>query len=362
MISSLKNFIENAITGLDAIKRAPIVNKITKLKCLRIQDISQLKDNKSWGYTSADINNVKNFLIKKDDLFIARTGNTIGCNFFAMKNFDSVFNNGLIRIRVNCHMNPQYLSYVFQTKKFRIFVKNIGRGSSTQPNIKIKDLLNYKFNVHKLEEQQHIVNTIGSIDDLIENLKNQNKRLIKIGLSKINNLNENKTKNLLEIVNFVRGKEIGSLNYKHSKKDNMINYLRVADLLSLGNTYVNKDKKLNIAQFNDILCAFDGTPGRNNIGLLGAYCSGIYNLKCKEIDKGLVYFEINSDLNQKIIRMFSRGTTILHASKAINFLQYVEVSLEEKQSLNILFKKIVQNKKKIECLKFAKHNLLNKFF
>ncbi|MGC7155480.1 restriction endonuclease subunit S [Metamycoplasma hominis] len=259
----------------------------------------------------------------------------------------------------NPNVNTKYLYYnILKNKDYFSLVAT----GSTVPSLRLSNFQNFELTIHDLPTQQHIVNTIGSIDDLIENLKNQNKRLIKIGLSKINNLNENKTKNLLEIVNFVRGKEIGSLNYKHSKKDNMINYLRVADLLSLGNTYVNKDKKLNIAQFDDILCAFDGTPGRNNIGLLGAYCSGIYNLKCKEIDKGLVYFEINSDLNQKIIRMFSRGTTILHASKAINFLQYVEVSLEEKQSLNILFKKIVQNKKKIECLKFAKHNLLNKFF
>lgn len=95
---------------------------------------------------------------------------------------------------------------------------------------------------------------------------------------------------------------------------------RVGDLQSLDNTFITPDDIDKIAEFDDILVAFDGPPGRNNIGLIGAYSSGIYNLKCSEENKGLVYFEINSKINRKIIDDHSQGTTILHASKSINYL------------------------------------------
>ena len=186
--------------------------------------------------------------------------------------------------------------------------------------------------------------------------------LFNIGLIKINNLNNKSTTNLSEIVTFTKGREIGSSNYSDNKSFDMINYLRVGDLLSLGSTYIKKDSKLSISKFDDILCAFDGAPGRNNIGLIGAYSSGIYNLKCDDINKGLVYYEINSDLNQKIINDYSQGTTILHASKSIQYLQYANIEHEDKLYLNSLFNLILQNKKKIEYLSKIKSSLLNKYF
>ena len=170
------------------------------------------------------------------------------------------------------------------------------------------------------------------------------------------------TKNLSEIVKFSKGYEVGSSNYSDVKKNDMINYLRVSDLNTISSTYVKMSDKLVVSRFDDILCAFDGAPGRNNIGLVGVYSSSIYNFKCNEINKGLVYFEINSDLNQKIIADHSQGTTILHASKSIQYLQYADAELEDKIYLNSLFKLLLQNKKKIEFLKNIKSNLLNKYF
>ena len=41
-------------TGLDAIKRAPIVDYPTPIRCLRIQDVSQSKAFEDWGYTEVE--------------------------------------------------------------------------------------------------------------------------------------------------------------------------------------------------------------------------------------------------------------------------------------------------------------------
>lgn len=156
----LKDFISSAVTGLDAIQRAPIVDYKTNLRCLRIGDISQGNSFEKWGFTSANKEEVRNFQIQKNDNFIARTGSTIGCSFYAKDDYNSVFNNGIIRLRTNNKMLPQYLSFLLVTSKFRTYVNNVGMASATQPNIKINDMLDYDLNVPEIDCQQHIVNTL----------------------------------------------------------------------------------------------------------------------------------------------------------------------------------------------------------
>jgi len=184
-----------------------------------------------------------------------------------------------------------------------------------------------------------------------------------LGISKMDSFNDKYNLNLLSnIVEFEKGFEVGSLKYIEIESLELIHYLRVGDLQTLGNTFIKPNDGDKIARFDDILVAFDGAPGRNNIGLAGAYSSGIYNLKCSEENKGLVFFEINSNINKKIIDDHSQGTTILHASKSINYLVYANVTNNEKQLLNSYFNLILQNKKKINSLKHIKANLLNKYF
>ncbi|WP_282147874.1 restriction endonuclease subunit S [Algibacter lectus] len=52
--ATLKDIIESANTGLDAIKRAPIVEEKTGIKCFRIQDASQKKKYDDWGNTKVE--------------------------------------------------------------------------------------------------------------------------------------------------------------------------------------------------------------------------------------------------------------------------------------------------------------------
>lgn len=119
-IYKLGDVVISANTGLDAIKRAPIVDEDTGIKCLRIQDVSQVKEFKNWGSTKVNPENFKKFSLKEGEIIIARTGNTIGVNMFISKDVDSVFNNGLIRIRVDRKIcDPKYVYYNFRTYIFR---------------------------------------------------------------------------------------------------------------------------------------------------------------------------------------------------------------------------------------------------
>lgn len=168
----LKDVIESANTGLDAIQRAPIVNYDTGIKCLRIGDISQKNNFENWGFSKVNEENFKKFKLKKNDILIARTGNTIGVNIIIKKDLNSVYNNGLIRLRIKNKYNPLYIYYLIQSKKFNNYIKSICFGTSTQPNMKINDLLEFEIPNIELNKQSKIANILEKLDNKIE-LNNQ---------------------------------------------------------------------------------------------------------------------------------------------------------------------------------------------
>ena len=174
----INEIIDMANTGLDAIKRAPIVENDTGIKCMRIQDVSQNKSFENWGFTDVEEKNYKKFQLKKNDIIIARTGATVGVNRFIYSDLKSVFNNGLIRIRVD-HITclSKFLYYHFRTDNFYSFIESISGGTSSQPNMQINVLLSYAILLSPLPEQKAIAEVLSSLDDKIDLLHRQNKTL-----------------------------------------------------------------------------------------------------------------------------------------------------------------------------------------
>ena len=159
------------------------------------------------------------------------------------------------------------------------------------------------------------------MDDLIENYQEQIENIKAIGTEQINFLNKNKELiNVSEIAKFEKGFEVGSINYISKDSENYVRYLRDGDLISQSNpTFISKENAANMAHESNILIAFDGALGRTAFGLQDAFSSGIYKINSDFINKGLVYFELISKMNQKTINDHSQGTTILHASKVFLF-------------------------------------------
>ena len=296
-------------------------------------------------------------LYNEESVLIGRKG-TIGMPFYINKPFWTI--DTLFYTKINQRLIiPKYLYYLLCT----IGLTRYSEGAAV-PSLTTKTLYEIELEVPNKETQQHIVNTIGSVDDLIENINKQNEKLLHIGLTLINGLNDSlQHQKLSSICELVKGFEIGSQKYIETPIDkSLIHYLRVGDLLSLGSTFVKPSDELMLCSDDDVLIAFDGAPGRNAIGLDGAYSSGIYKVRCKPKYKGLIYFEINSELNQKIIKDHSQGTTILHASKAIPFLETAKVDDKKTEKLNVLFERIINNKKKLKLLNNEKRLLLSKYF
>jgi type I restriction enzyme S subunit len=166
---TLADAISSANTGLDAIKRAPIVEEDTGLKCVRIQDVNQKKQFHTWGNTLVEEKNIEKFQLKENDILIARTGGSIGANKFIDCELPAVYNNGLIRIRINQEKhNSKYIYYLLQTEAFKSHINAIAFSTSAQPNMKIKDFLRFEFKELGLEVENSIALILTKLDDKID--------------------------------------------------------------------------------------------------------------------------------------------------------------------------------------------------
>lgn len=174
----MSDILESANTGLDAIKRAPIVSYNSGIKCLRIQDISQEKNFEDWGFCEVEQKNYEKFQLKKGDIIVARTGATVGVNRFISQDLKSVYNNGLIRLRTDkTECLPKFLFYNLRTNNYKGFIESISGGTSTQPNMQINALVSFDMLLPDKEEQEAVVDIISSLDDKIDLLHRQNQTL-----------------------------------------------------------------------------------------------------------------------------------------------------------------------------------------
>lgn len=201
------------------------------------------------------------------------------------------------------------------------------------------------------------------MDDLIEKNEEIIEKIKKYGNLLYKSIKCSNWINILDIISFDKGTEIGSKNYIEKQDNESIPYIRVGNLLNNQYDTFCYDDNYKTCDIDDILIAFDGAPGRNSIGLEGAYSSGTYKINCENKIKGYIYFYLNSDICQNIIKENSEGTTILHASKSIKLLKIQNLDDEKQLELfNLLFEKLVSLYKKQKYLKNIKQLLLNKYF
>lgn len=140
---------------------------------------------------------------------------------------------------------------------------------------------------------------------------------------------------LIDICDFIRGSEPGTINYN---RDKGTKFIRVSDV-SKGvrePLFTNIDtNKLVLVKPEDVLITMDGSPGVVVRGFEGAISSGIrkIRLKSKDFDLNFIYFLLQTESLQDIIKLHSSGVTILHASKSIPNLQAIFPNLQEQKAI-----------------------------
>jgi type I restriction enzyme S subunit len=207
---------------------------------------------------------------------------------------------------------------------------SVSRGA-TQDNLSLDKLLSFAFPVPPLEIQQNIVKSLKSYDDLvglnvrkIDTLEAIHKLLFDQLVTDPGSAEQVRLK---DFVDFTRGTEPGSKNYKTTQDSDSIPFLRVGDL-SKRNSGLYVDIALvknKILRSTDIVITLDGTVGIVTMGLEGAYSTGIRKIIVKNglLPLSFVYQLLKSDSIQDTIRAHARGTTIIHASSAIDYMTFL---------------------------------------
>ena len=139
-----------------------------------------------------------------------------------------------------------------------------------------------------------------------------------------------------KVCEFIRGTEPGSKAY--NSEGTGFRFIRVSDISKqvLEGVFVEeKPEKLVFCNKGDILLALDGVPGVVAEGFEGAISSGIRIVKpkTKNIDKGFLFYILQHKIVQRIIKNYTTGTTIKHASRAIDFIKIPLPPLEEQKAI-----------------------------
>lgn len=374
----LKDTIIDANTGADAIQRAPIVDYNTRRKCLRIGDISNQRKYNEWGYTEVNEENYKKYKLEKEDILIARTGSTIGINTFIEKDYKSVYNNGLIRLRIDkLKYNSKFIYYVIQTNKFKNYINGIAFGTTGQPNMKINDLLKFKFHYIPLEIQNKIVKVLDNLDKKIELNSQINDNLLEI----INCLykdtfdsieNFDKAENIANIT-------IGKTPPRSEKKcftnnENDMKWISISDLRKSGTYIFNTAERLTmdsvdkynvkIIPKNTIILSFKLTVGRIAITTENmATNEAIAHLNLKNEDMKYYLYSYLKNFDYTKLGSTSSIATAVN-SKIIKAMPIgipsEEVLKEYNNKVQTMFEKILENEKEKQNLEQLRDTLLPK--
>lgn len=143
--------------------------EIGNVRFLRISDIKNNKVN--WTTVPyCDCNNI-NYLLKKEDILVARTGGTTGKSFYIDEiSENSVFASYLIRLTAGNEINPKFIMLFFNSYIYWNQISTMKSGSA-QPNVNAEKLKTLLIPYCSLELQEKFIKLSENINSNIEELK-----------------------------------------------------------------------------------------------------------------------------------------------------------------------------------------------
>ena len=163
----LGDVIASANTGGDAIQKVPIVDYDTGIKCARVGDITNAREYASWAFCNASKSVYDNYKLQAGDILVTRTA-TLGITQYIAKDISAVYNNGLIRLKVDdTNALSLYIYWAMKTSDFLNYINQMNSATSVRPNMKIDYLLNYQLSIPSIEEQTQFTNTVEPLMNAI---------------------------------------------------------------------------------------------------------------------------------------------------------------------------------------------------
>ena len=299
------------------------------------------------------------YLVNKDDKFYFKDGNLIW-----LKNIDKT------------KVIPKYLYYLLSTDETHSLIDSITIGS-TQTALTIEGVKMLNFDFPELKVQQHIVDTIGSIDDLIE----KNNEIILKTHNLINNIYLKETNNLelVKISNLNYFKICKSGIYEFENNKIYLDTAAVSDINIIDESYIidyegrpsraNMQPKENTIWFAKLKDSPKYILIKNQKNLIDnfIFSTGFMGLESENFIVNYLYVLIlsKSFTNQK--NLLSNGATMQGINNEIfNNILVPNVSYNEAKEigkrLEVYVDLICELQEKNNKLKDLKHLLLQKYF
>ena len=149
-----------------------------KYTYLRITDINDDGTLNTSGMMSVDADDAEEYILEKNDIVFARTGNSTGRSYFYDgRDGELVYAGFLIRFRLDeTKVNPKILKYYTHSKPYYDWVKSFDTGG-TRGNINAKTYGDMPIYLPPRHIQDRIAGILGAIDDKIENNRRINTNL-----------------------------------------------------------------------------------------------------------------------------------------------------------------------------------------
>ena len=223
------------IVNIKSGKRLPKGKSVTKNKTnhpyIRIIDI---KNNhiyeKNVNFITNDVFYIlSKYIVNSGDVILSIVG-TVGNVAKVSDNLDKA------NLTENCvkfinlkDLSNSYLYYflISNTGQNEILKNCVG---AVQKKLPIYGIENIDIKLPSIIEQRAIAGVLGSLDDKIELLRQQNQTLEEIGQTLFHKWfveDADKTIPATDVLNFERGIEVGSNNYLNKKKDGLLPFYRV---------------------------------------------------------------------------------------------------------------------------------------
>ena len=149
-----------------------------KYTYLRITDINDDGTLNTSGMMSVDADDAEEYILEKNDIVFARTGNSTGRSYFYDgRDGELVYAGFLIRFRLDeTKVNPKILKYYTHSKPYYDWVKSFDTGG-TRGNINAKTYGDMPIYLPPRHIQDRIAGILSAIDDKIENNRRINDNL-----------------------------------------------------------------------------------------------------------------------------------------------------------------------------------------
>ena len=302
-----------------------------------------------------DYNSInKRSKVKQYDVLFSMIG-TVGqtylikeCPDFAIKNI------GVFRAKNEC--DARYLHYYFQSQSFQEIIR-LNLTGSTQKFLGLNQLKRLPINVCDEQLKRHIVDTIGSVDSLIELNQEKISKIKRLATQKYEFLYKAYPKSAIgKKLKFIKGKQP-----KFASKEDGLPYLVIDDLAS--NIYTHFSSEGLACDENDVLMVMDGaSSGKVFTGNKGYVGSTLAKLSSPQIKPSILYFGL-AKFEEEIMKN-TTGSAIPHTDKSfVCELQIID-DLDDKTTdfFDFCLNQICNLRTQNSLLNIHKEILLQKFF